>query len=42
MRFLGIYFENLANFEAYSWTKRGLYQKSHPNDIYEVLSSGFL
>ena len=41
MKFLGIYFENFANFEAYSWTKRGLYPKSHPNDIYGVLCNGF-
>ena len=41
MKFLGIYFENFANFEAYCWTKRGLYRKSHPNDIYRVLCNGF-
>ena len=41
MKFLEIYLENFANFDAYSWTKRGLYPKSHPNDIYIVLSNGF-
>ena len=41
MKFLGIYFQNFTNFEAYSWTKRGLYPKSHPNDIYIVLINEF-
>ena len=41
MKFLGIYFQNFTNFEAYSWTKIGLYPKSLPNDIYIVLNNGF-
>ena len=41
MKFLEIYLENFANFDAYSWTKRGLYPKSHATDIYIVLSNEF-